>query len=269
MESLPEVIYNRPRSVRFPSVLYMIELINITKKYGSVTAVDNLSLKVEKGELFGFLGPNGAGKTTTIKMLTGLARPTSGCALVCDFDIQKEPLKAKSVFGYIPDRPFLYEKLSGREYLYFIGDIFGIDREVCRLKSCELLEMLDLEKWGDELLESYSHGMKQKIVFASCFLHDPEVLLIDEPMVGLDPKGKEFIKGLLKRKCAEGMTVFMSTHSLEIVEEICTSIGIINEGKLILSGSLQKLKELSRSDKPGLTDIFLSLTEEQYLSVKP
>ncbi len=241
----------------------MIEIEHLSKQYGEVDALSDLSLTVDNGEFFGFLGPNGAGKTTTIKILTGLTIPTSGNAKIGGYDIEKDPEKAKSLIAYIPDRPFIYEKLSGKEFLEFIGDVFSVSQSKMNDKIDELIDLFNLNPWKDELIESYSHGMKQKLLFASAFLHDPEVLIIDEPMVGLDPKSIILIKELLQEKCESGMTVFMSTHSLELVEDVCTRLGIIHSGKLIATGTIEELRKMAETDKKGLVDIFLRLTEEE------
>ncbi len=238
----------------------MIQTENLTKRFGSKTAVGGLNLEIPAGEFFCFLGPNGAGKTTTIKMLTGLLHPTEGRSLLGGFDIQKEPVAAKQIIGYIPDSPFLYEKLTGRELMAFVAGLYGIPD--ARLKGFgeELLEMFGIRSVGDQLIEDYSHGMRQKLSFASCFLHDPKIVIVDEPWVGLDPKNIRFVKDYLRQRTSEGLTVFMSTHTLSIAEEVADRIGIINNGKLLYIGTVPEIKALA--NHPGsLEDIFLELTE--------
>ncbi len=238
----------------------MIELKNLVKKYGKFTAVENLSITVKKGEIFGFLGPNGAGKTTTIKIMTGLLKPTSGEALVGGFDIQKDPVSVKKIIGFIPDRPYIYEKLTGKEFLDFIAGVFKLDKTSSKRKAAELLALFEIDKWGDELIESYSHGMKQKLVMASNILHDPEIYIIDEPMVGLDPKSAKIVREMFLDLKKAGKTLFISTHSLEIVESLCDTIGIIQNAGLIAKGSMEELRASSKSGSRNLEDIFLSLT---------
>jgi ABC-2 type transport system ATP-binding protein len=235
----------------------MIELRNMTKRFGTFTAVDNVSLKIEKGEFFGFLGPNGAGKTTTIKMMTGLYRPTSGSCVINGFDIQQAPLRAKRSFGYVPDQPYIYEKLTGREFLYFIGGLYDIDLDLLDEKIDLLSETFDLGKFIDKRADEYSQGMRQRIVLSSALLHDPRVLVIDEPLIGLDPRSARLVKDTLKRMTQEGMTIFMSTHLLEIVEELCGRIAIIKEGRIIH----EQVQGASRSFDGQLEAIFLELTK--------
>jgi ABC-2 type transport system ATP-binding protein len=211
----------------------MIELRHVVKKFGTFVAVDGIDLHIPRGQLFGFLGPNGAGKTTTIRMLTGLYRPTSGSCLVNGFDVQRDPLNAKRAIGYVPDQPHLYEKLTGREFLYFIGGLFRMPTPVVRAKIDESVGVFELERFIDKRAEEYSQGMRQRIVLSAALLHDPEVLIIDEPLVGLDPRSARLVKDTLKARTAGGLTVFMSTHLLEIVEELCDRIGIIKDGRLI------------------------------------
>ncbi len=235
----------------------MIELRNLTKRFGTFTAVDNVTLKIEKGEFFGFLGPNGAGKTTTIKMMTGLYRPTSGSSVINGFDIQQAPLRAKRSFGYVPDQPYIYEKLTGREFLYFIGGLYDIDLDLLHEKIDVLSETFDLGKFIDKRADEYSQGMRQRIVLSSALLHDPRVLVIDEPLIGLDPRSARLVKDTLKRLTQEGMTIFMSTHLLEIVEELCGRIAIIKEGRIIH----EQAQGASRSFDGQLEAIFLELTK--------
>ena len=239
----------------------MIKTLNLTKTFGKFTAVSQLNLEIEKGELFGFLGPNGAGKTTTIKMLIGLLKPSEGKVLIGGHDIEREPLRAKQIIGYIPDQPYLYRKLTGKEFLEFIANLYG--GEVNQGKVEELLDLFGLDGWGEELIENYSHGMRQKLVFSASLIHEPEIIIVDEPMVGLDPRGTRLVKNILRKKCAEGCTVFVSTHGIEVAEEICTRIGIIREGRLIAQGTMEELRETAHSQKEDLEEVFLRLTEEQ------
>jgi ABC-2 type transport system ATP-binding protein len=211
----------------------MIELRRVVKKFGTFVAVDGIDLHIPRGQLYGFLGPNGAGKTTTIRMLTGLYRPTSGSCLVNGFDVQRDPLDAKRAIGYVPDQPYLYEKLTGREFLYFIGGLFRMPSPLVRAKIDEFVQVFELERFIDKRAEEYSQGMRQRIVLSAALLHDPQVLIIDEPLVGLDPRSARLVKDTLKGRTAGGLTVFMSTHLLEIVEELCDRIGIVKDGRLI------------------------------------
>ena len=239
----------------------MIFLEGVTKKFGSFTAVEDLSLEVEAGELFGFLGPNGAGKTTTIKMITGLLQPTSGRLKVAGFDLREQPEEAKRRLGFIPDRPFLYEKLTADEFLAFIGGLWEIDDKTVARRSGMLLELFELADWRDELIESYSHGMRQKLVVAAALIHEPEVIVVDEPMVGLDPKSIRLVKDIFKKFCARGKTVFMSTHTLAIAEETCTRAAIIQDGRIRAQGTLEDLRRLSETTHTHLEPIFLKLTQ--------
>ncbi len=238
----------------------MILLEELGKRYGKKLAVEGLSLKVAAGELFGFLGPNGAGKTTTIKMMAGLLRPTSGRIVLAGHDLASNPEKAKAVLGFIPDRPFLYEKLSAAEFLRFVAGLYGLDGHQVSRSIDELLELVELTHVRSELIESFSHGMKQRLIMAASFIHDPQVLVVDEPMVGLDPNGARLIKSIFRERCRRGGTVFMSTHTLEVAQEMCDRIGIIMNGKLIALGSMKELQELSQSDQSELEPIFLKLT---------
>jgi ABC-2 type transport system ATP-binding protein len=235
----------------------MIELRNITKKFGSFTAVDDVCLAIPKGQFFGFLGPNGAGKTTTIKMLTGLYEPTSGSCFIDRHDVRKEPLAAKRSFGYVPDQPYLYEKLTGREFLYFVGGLYQIPDVQLRRFVEESVEIFEIGKFIDKRAEEYSQGMRQRIVLSAAMLHNPKVLIIDEPLVGLDPRSARLVKDTLKRKTKSGLTIFMSTHLLEIVEELCDRIAIIKEGRIIY----EEVQTASRSFDGQLESIFLELTK--------
>ena len=238
----------------------MIEIVNISKSYGKKIAVDDLSLSVRKGEFYGFLGPNGSGKTTTIKVLTGLLRPDNGGATVAGIDVLREPEKAKAKIGYIPDSPYLYEKLTGREFLEFCGGLYGVPKARMESQINWILELFGMESWIDRRCEEYSHGMRQKVVFGSAFVHDPEVLIIDEPMVGLDPQSMRLIKDVLKLYASRGTTVFVSTHLLSVAEELCDRIGIVNNGKLIVSGTLAELQKTAASEGENLEELFLQLT---------
>jgi ABC-2 type transport system ATP-binding protein len=239
----------------------MILTEKLTKRFGAKIAVRPLDLDIPEGTFFCFLGPNGAGKTTTIKMLTGLLNPSEGRALVGGVDIQRDPVAAKRLLGYVPDHPFLYDKLTGREFMRFVAGLYQISEAIYD-RDCEhLLEIFEIAHVADQLIEDYSHGMRQKLSFASCFLHQPRIIIVDEPWVGLDPKNIRFVKDYLKQKTRnEGLTVFMSTHTLSIAEEIADQIGIINQGRLLATGTVDEIKALHRN--PGsLEDVFLGLTQ--------
>ena len=237
----------------------MIEAINLTKKYNELIAVDNVNLQVHK-ELFVFLGPNGAGKTTTIKMMTGLLKPTSGTVKIEGYDLLEHPIEAKRLFGLVPDTPVLYEKLSLKEFLEFIGNLYEVDRENFRRRFNQLIDLFDLNDRVNDLIQNFSHGMKQKCILAAALIHDPKVLFLDEPTVGLDPKSARNLKDLLKGMVQKGVTVFMSTHILEIAEAMCDRVGIINKGKLITYGTMEELRLQSRKKDESLEEIFLDLT---------
>ncbi len=238
----------------------MIETVNLTKSFGNLLAVSNLNIKVNSGEIYGFLGLNGAGKTTTIGMITGLLKPTSGTALIDGIDILKDPVNAKSRIGLIPDTPNVYKKLTGREFLYFVADIYDVDRKTAKEKMNDLFDMFSLKDKADELIESYSHGMRQKIVIAGALIHNPSILVLDEPTVGLDPKSAKLVKDLLRALAGKGKTIFMSTHILEIAERMCDKVGIVDEGKLIAEGTISELKEKAKDKTANLEDLFLELT---------
>ncbi|MGF1573896.1 MAG: ABC transporter ATP-binding protein [Sumerlaeia bacterium] len=239
----------------------MLIIDHVTKNYDEFKAVDDLHLNIPKGELFCFLGPNGAGKTTTIKMITSLLRPTSGKITIDGFDIQQDPIEAKRRIGFIPDTPYLYEKLTGREFLHFIGDLYKIPMQQQKDALNKYFDLFTLIPSADKMIENYSHGMRQKLCFAVAFMHNPKVLVIDEPMIGLDPKSSRTLKNLLLEFCAAGGTVFLSTHLLYIAEELADRIGIINNGKIRFLGTMDELrKNMSRND--ALEDLFLKLTEE-------
>lgn len=240
----------------------MIELINVSKYYGRQVAVQNLNLTVSSGELFGFIGPNGAGKTTTIRMIGGLLAPTSGRVRIDGIDMGAEPSRAKLRIGLIPDRPFLYEKLTGMEYMRFIADLYQVHHDPIFSRAARLLEKFQLSARAHELVESYSHGMKQRLVMASALLHEPPVLVVDEPMVGLDPEGIKMVRDLFKRLADEGTTIFLSTHTLFLAEDICDSIGIIHNGALVATGDPDELRRAAKVEGGGLENAFLALTRE-------
>jgi ABC-2 type transport system ATP-binding protein len=244
----------------------MIQLIGLTKTYMGLRAVDDLHLEVGKGVLFGFLGPNGAGKTTTIKMMAGVLRPSAGKILVNGMDLSRNPSEVKACMGFIPDRPLVYEKLTGTEFLHFMGRLYGMrDSGVLRKRTQEVLEIFDLVHWGEELVESYSHGMRQRLVMCAALLHRPKVLIVDEPMVGLDPKGARLVKDIFMDEVRKGMTIFMSTHLLETAEEVCDEIAIIQAGRVIASGTTDEVRKMAGVDG-SLESIFLKLTEGKRLA---
>jgi ABC-2 type transport system ATP-binding protein len=259
--AMPGTSSSRPRETGAAKPL-AIDIRGLNKRYGDKRAVADLDLTIEEGEFFCFLGPNGAGKTTTIKMLTGLVRPTSGCAAIGGFDVQEHPLDAKRLLGYIPDHPFLYDKLTGREFMRFVAGLYQLSDELYRDRCERLLDDFEILQVADQLTENYSHGMRQKLSFASCFLHAPKVVIVDEPWVGLDPKNIRAVKNFLRdRTRTEGLTVFMSTHSLSIAEELADRIGIINRGRLLHVGSVSDIKAIANN--PGsLEDVFLEITRE-------
>jgi len=236
----------------------MIELENLTKLYGSFRAVDNVTLHVPKGTLHGFLGPNGAGKTTTLRMIAGILRPTAGRVRIGGFDLATDPIAAKSRLGFIPDRPFVYDKLTGAEFLRFVAGLYGQDGQLVERRIDELLEIFELSAWKNELVESYSHGMRQKLIISSALIHRPDLIVVDEPMVGLDPRGARLLKDLFRQFCGRGGTVLMSTHTLEIAEALCDRIAIIQAGKIVAAGSMEELR--ARHEAGGLEDLFLRLT---------
>ncbi len=241
----------------------MIRLINLTKVYRGFTAVDHIDLEVPSGQVFGFLGPNGAGKTTTISMMAGILKPTQGRIELNGIDLAENPSEAKIRVGYIPDRPFIYEKLTGMEFLRFMGGLYRLNNGgPADERSLELLGLFGLTNWRDELIESYSHGMKQRLVMCSALLHRPEILIVDEPMVGLDPKASRIVKNLFREEAASGTTVFMSTHSLEVAQEVCDEIAIIQDGRIIARGTPGELRIRSGVDG-SLEAVFLKLTQEK------
>jgi ABC-2 type transport system ATP-binding protein len=238
----------------------MIELASLTKKYGDFTAVDHVDLVVPRGELFGFLGPNGAGKTTTLRMIAGILRPTAGTVRIAGVDVTANPVAAKSVLGFIPDRPFIYEKLTGAEFLRFVAGLFGQSGPDVDARARELLAVFDLEDWRDELVESYSHGMRQKLIISSAFVHRPDVIVVDEPHVGLDPRAAKTLKQLFREYTNRGHTIMMSTHTLEVAETLCDRIAIMNGGRIRACGTMDELRADAVAGAAGLEDIFLRLT---------
>ncbi len=240
----------------------MIDIRNVSKTYGPKVAVKDLSLSVPAGELFAFLGPNGAGKTTTIKMLCGLLFPSTGTVSVGGFDLVSHGDRARALVSYVPDQPYLYEKLTGREFLQFTADLYGMPPERTRDKIAEVIELFHLDDFADDLTERYSHGMRQRTVFAAALVHEPKLLIADEPTVGLDPKSIRELKTLLRKLADEGMTVFLSTHTLDIAQELADRIGIIDHGRLLGCGTFAELKQLTASNG-NLEDLFLKITQER------
>jgi ABC-2 type transport system ATP-binding protein len=240
----------------------MIRTEHLSKTYASLTAVDDLNLDIAQGEFFAFLGPNGAGKTTTIKLLTGLLKPTSGRALICGHDIQGQPIEARRVISYVPDFPFLYDKLEPMEFMMFVGQLYGMERPDVIGKAEELFETFDLNGVRSQLIESLSHGTRQRVAIAAGLIHDPRVFIIDEPMIGLDPRSARVVKDVLKKRSRAGMTVFLSTHILHIAEELADRIGILHHGRLVAVGTMDELRSAS-GEVGALEAAFLALTREQ------
>ena len=238
----------------------MIKIEGLKVSYGDYLAVDNLNLNIQKGELFAFLGPNGAGKTTTIKALTGLLNPDSGTIEICGHDMEESPLKAKSLMGYVPDVAVFYEKLTSIEFMKFIGDLYGIDKKILYDNTVELFNTMDLEPFANAQIEELSHGTRQRLAIAASLCHEPEVFIIDEPMVGLDPLHARVVKQELQKRCQNGLTVMMSTHLLNVAEELADRIGIIDGGKLIALGTLEELR--MGKDAEALEEIFLKLFDK-------
>ena len=241
----------------------MIDLISLTKDYGTTLAVNNLSLRVASGEIYGFIGPNGAGKTTTIRLMGGIIAPTSGSVIIDGYDMAKNPVGAKKIIGFVPDRPFLYEKLTGREFLKFSSDLYSVDASIFEQKSEFLLKQFALWDWADEIIEAYSHGMKQRLIIATALLHDPKVLIIDEPMVGLDPTGVRMVKDILRQLAGNNVTIFISTHTLSIAEDLCHRIGVIHKGTLLAQGTLPELNEAAKTGEAKLEEVFLNLVSQE------
>jgi len=243
-----------------PVTSAMIQIHDLVKRYGAFTAVDGVSLDVQPGEIHGFLGPNGAGKTTTIRMIAGLLKPTAGRIVVNGHDLATEPEAAKASLGFIPDRPFIYEKLTAGEFLLFHAGLYGIDGNGVGGRVREMLEIFELGRWEHELVESFSHGMKQRLVMSAAFLHRPQAVLVDEPMVGLDPRGARLIKDVFHRMSERGVAILMSTHTLEVAQEMCDRISIILKGKIIARGTVDELRALAGDPDQHLTGVFLRLT---------
>jgi ABC-2 type transport system ATP-binding protein len=238
----------------------MIEISQVTKKYSNFTAVNQLSLSIGKGEIFGFLGVNGAGKTTTIKMMVGILRPTSGEISIAGHNLSNDAIAAKRITGYIPDRPYIYPKLTAKEFLYFVCDLYGVGSNDANKRIDQLLEEYALKDWQNELVESFSHGMKQRLATCAALVHKPKVLIVDEPMVGLDPHGAKFLKDAFRRYAKEGMSIFLSTHSLNVAEEVADRLAIIHRGELITMGTLAAIREKTGQLDQGLENLFLQLT---------
>jgi ABC-2 type transport system ATP-binding protein len=238
----------------------MIVVDSLVKRFGAFTAVDGVSLDVGPGEIHGFLGPNGAGKTTTIRMIAGLLKPSAGRVLVNGHDMAAAPEAAKSSLGFIPDRPFIYEKLTAGEFLRFHGGLYGMDGAAIGSRTQEMLGLFELTRWEHELVESFSHGMKQRLVMCAAFLHRPAAVLVDEPMVGLDPRGARLIKQVFRHLSERGVAILMSTHTLEVAEEMCDRISIILKGRIIARGTVDELRTLAGGRDEQLTAVFLKLT---------
>ncbi|MGI9627224.1 MAG: ABC transporter ATP-binding protein [Longimicrobiales bacterium] len=238
----------------------MVELRGLVKRYGSFTAVNSIDLTVPKGTIFGFLGPNGAGKTTTIRMLSGILKPTAGTVFVGGDNLWEHPELAKSKIGYIPDRPHVYEKLTGGEFIDFVGGLWGVGGEELQARADRFLKMFELTDWKHELVESYSHGMRQKLLITSAFVHQPELIVVDEPMVGLDPRSARLLKDLFRSYADEGGTIFLSSHTLEVVEAVCDEIAIIQNGVIAARGTLSELRSQADAGEAHLEEIFLKVT---------
>ncbi len=242
----------------------LLQISKLNKQYGKFTAVREINLDVDPHQVFGILGPNGAGKTTTLRMITGLIQPTAGTILIDGHDLHKDPMKAKAITGFIPDRPYVYDKLTAFEYLEFIAGLYSLKKSKAADRMHELLHTFHLHEWADSLIESFSHGMKQRLVFAGALLPKPKLLVVDEPMVGLDPKGHKLIKELfVKLTRDEGMTILLSTHTMEVAEQVCSQIAIVNHGQIIAQGSMNDLRMSTGESEGTLEQVFLKLTEEQ------
>lgn len=244
----------------------MLTLSGLSKKFHNRLVVDQLNIEVASGELYGFLGPNGAGKTTTIKMITGLLRPDSGSISINGFDLRHQPIEAKRAFGYVSDQPFLYDRLTPREYFRFIGGLYRVSPDECDKRIDRWLDIFDLSQFGDELIGAFSHGMRQKTAIIGALLYDPPLLIIDEPLVGLDPKGAVTVKQLLRDRCEHGMAAFITTHSLDVAEQLADRIGILNNGKLIAEGTISDLRSMVKAQDRKLEEIFLTLTAQNAAS---
>ena len=240
----------------------MIELTDLTKDFGTTVAVNRLNLQIRPGEIYGFIGPNGAGKTTTIRMMGGIIEPTSGSIRIGGIDMHKDPVAAKQMIGFVPDRPFLYEKLTGMEFLKFISDLYQVSPDVMPGRARDLLKQFALWEWADEIIEAYSHGMKQRLIIAAALLHAPKVLVVDEPMVGLDPAAVRMVKDILKRLAMQNVTIFVSTHTLSIAEDLCDRIGVIHKGTLLAQGTVAELNTAAQTGEAKLEEVFLTLVRE-------
>lgn len=240
----------------------MIKLIHLTKRFGTFSAVKDITLTVEPGQIFAFLGTNGAGKTTTIRMMTGVLQPTSGTVEIFGHDIQKNPIEAKSAIGLVPDQPYVYGKLTGREFLHFMADLYKVPHVAADKRMDELLETHELTNRQHDLIDSYSHGMKQRLLMCAALVHQPKVLIVDEPMVGLDPKGARVLKDTFRKKAKEGLTIFMSTHSLSVAEEVADRLAIIQQGQIVATGTLDDLYRRAKNNATDLENAFLSIISE-------
>jgi ABC-2 type transport system ATP-binding protein len=240
----------------------MIKLSDLTKDYGTTVAVNRINLNIPAGEIYGFIGPNGAGKTTTIRMMGGVLAPTSGSIFIGGLDLAEKPVESKKMIGFVPDRPFLYQKLTGMEFMNFSADLYNVDPGLFPEKAKQLLQQFALLHWADELIEAYSHGMKQRLIIASALLHDPQILIIDEPMVGLDPEAVHMVKDIFKSLAANQTTIFISTHTLSIAEDLCHRIGLIHKGMLLAEGSLDELKQIAKLGQAKLEEVFLTIIKE-------
>lgn len=240
----------------------MIEINGVTRRYGKKVAVNEMSLTAQAGEVLAFLGPNGAGKTTTIKMMVGLLQPTAGKVSICGHDVVSDHRHAKACVGYVPDQPHLYDKLSGRETLEFVASMYGLPRSEVPASVEQQIATFELAEFADQLTENYSHGMKQRTVFATALVHNPQVLIVDEPMVGLDPRSMRLVKDLLRKQASSGATVFMSTHTLAVAEEIADRVGIIDHGNLQFLGTIGELRSQLQQHETSLERMFLQLTSE-------
>ncbi len=239
-----------------------IRLEGVRKEFNKTVAVQSLDLTVERGEIYGFLGPNGAGKTTTIKMIAGLMTPTRGTIEVCGLDVQKQSLEARKRLAYVPDQPYLYDKLSGREFLTFVGRLYHHEDEYIHRQIQHYTDLFQMEEYLDDLAESYSHGMKQRVVLSATFLHDPDVILVDEPLVGLDPESSRLVRTLFREQVDQGCSIFMSTHVLSIAEDVADRIGVIAEGELLEEGTLRELRQRAGQQEAGLEELFMNITRD-------
>jgi ABC-2 type transport system ATP-binding protein len=244
----------------------MIELQDLTKDYGTTIAVNKLSLNVAAGEIYGFIGPNGAGKTTTIRMMGGILAPTAGKIIIGGLDMDKDPVTAKKMIGFVPDRPFLYEKLTGMEFLHFSADLYDVGPDAFVQRAEQLLRQFALWDWADEIIEAYSHGMKQRLIIAAALLHNPQILIIDEPMVGLDPAAVHMVKDIFQELARKQITIFISTHTLSIAEDLCHRIGVIHKGMLLAQGTVGELRHIARLGEARLEEVFLTIIKEDTFS---